>query len=406
MGLQNWHSSIVGKHADVLTGYPFSSAQYLEGCGGVRLLRGDNVMPRGIRWENPKFWKPDYGQEISRFELRQADVVVAMDRTWISSGAKTAKIKEQDIPSLLVQRVARLRAQESLDQEFLYQLLSTHRFAQYVLSAKTETAVPHISASQLREFPVLLPPLPEQHKIAEILQTWDDAIDKVLSLRRRRLAVLEAEKFRLLFSDEPEVRGSGRINGWSRVALGNVFAERNESGFESGTLLSVSQVAGVIAQGSVGRKDTSNGSRAKYKRVVPGDIAYNTMRMWQGAAGLSSLDGLVSPAYTVLTPVEEQIDPRFAAHLFKTKKMMFLFQRHSQGLTSDTWNLKYPAFSKIEVQLPPLENQRKISAYLDAARLELDLLDQKIEALKEQKRGLMQQLLTGKIRVNVGEGTK
>jgi type I restriction enzyme S subunit len=130
-------------------------------------------------------------------------------------------------------------------------------------------------------------------------------------------------------------------------------------------------------------------------------VGYNTMRMWQGVSGLSRLRGIVSPAYTVVIPDNQHIDARYAAHLFKSRRMVFDFQRYSQGLTSDTWNLKFPAFSRIRVFLPPIELQRKQADFLDAMKTEIAILERKRMAFERQKRGLMQKLLTGEWRVKV-----
>ena len=83
------------------------------------------------------------------------------------------------------------------------------------------------------------------------------------------------------------------------------------------------------------------------------------MRMWQGAEGVSKYTGIVSPAYTVIKPTAG-IDGAFFAYMFKQEKMLKTFERNSQGLTSDTWNLKYPALSRISVFVPSLEEQQTI----------------------------------------------
>ena len=125
------------------------------------------------------------------------------------------------------------------------------------------------------------------------------------------------------------------------------------------------------------------------------------MRMWQGVSGLSTLRGIISPAYTVITPVANQVVGRYAAHLFKSRRMVFDFERYSQGLTSDTWNLKFPAFFKIKVFVPPIEDQEKHADLLDTLTAESSLIGKQLEALTRQKRGLMQKLLTGEWREKV-----
>lgn len=388
---------------DVLVSSEYGSSKPATEQGKRPIVGMKNLQAGRVLLHDLAFVEDD--EKLAHLQLRVGDLL--LNRTNSPDLVGKIAIVAEETEAIFASYLVRLNVDKrTIDPHYLNYWLNGSQ-AQRVIKRTATRGVSqaNINPSVLkRQCPVLVPPLPEQRKIAEILRTWDDAIGKVDSLRRIRLATVEAEQLRMLFPDtSDEVDRKGQ-ESWIRVPLGDAFTERSESGFESGTLLSISQVAGVVAQDSVGRKDTSNGSRSKYKRVVPGDIAYNTMRMWQGAAGLSSLEGLVSPAYTVVSPVLELIEPKFAAQLFKMKKMMFLFQRHSQGLTSDTWNLKYPAFSKIEIELPALEEQRRISAYLDTVRMEISLLEKQRFALEIQKRGLMQQLLTGKLRVNVEEG--
>ena len=109
----------------------------------------------------------------------------------------------------------------------------------------------------------------------------------------------------------------------------------------------------------------------------------------------------MSPAYTICIP-KPTVDACFAAYLFKLPGMIHLFWRHSQGLVDDTLNLKFASFRKIKVAFPAtVSEQKAIAAVLSMADEEIDLLTRKLDALRRQKKGLMQQLLTGRVRVNV-----
>ena len=142
-------------------------------------------------------------------------------------------------------------------------------------------------------------------------------------------------------------------------------------------MLSISMSRGVYPTSCSDRKDNSSEDKSNYKHLAVGDIAYNSMRMWQGACGLSSFDGIISPAYTVVIP-SAATDGRFLIDLFKTTEMLNTFQRNSQGLTSDTWNLKYPAFSKIKCSIPSLPEQRLIGKFFST-------LDSLIAAAERQE---------------------
>ena len=189
----------------------------------------------------------------------------------------------------------------------------------------------------------------------------------------------------------PALRLEGFSGEWELKAIGELFAERNES-FPEGELLSVTLRNGIKRFQEIGRHNTSNEDKSKYKLVEVGDIAYNSMRMWQGASGVSPWKGIVSPAYTVLKPVGSQDTP-FFAYYFKTPFMIQVFQLNSQGLTSDTWNLKYPALSAIDICRPQgIEEQQAIGAIftnLDAAINQHTL---KHKALQQAKTALMERM--------------
>ena len=151
---------------------------------------------------------------------------------------------------------------------------------------------------------------------------------------------------------------------WEQRKLGDCFTERVES-MPEGELISVTINDGIKKFSEIGRHDNSNDDKSKYKKVCIGDIAYNSMRMWQGASGYSPYEGIVSPAYTVLSP-NLGINSKCLAYQFKMPEMIHTFQVNSQGITSDNWNLKYPAFSQIEIFVSKYEReQAQIAEYFE-----------------------------------------
>lgn len=238
---------------------------------------------------------------------------------------------------------------------------------------------------------IKLPPLDEQRKIASILGVWDKAIDLFENKLKKSVQSKKGLCQQLL-------SGKRRLKGfnaeWKEHRMGELFFERNEKGYAHLELLSISQKDGIVPQNKSDKKDSSNSNKDKYLRICPGDIGYNTMRMWQGASALSSVEGIVSPAYTVITP-KEGVHGKYVSYLFKYPPIVHLFRRYSQGLTSDTWNLKFPVFSKIALRLPPVKEQAAISNLLESSDKEILFLERKLKLLKEQKLGLMQKLLSG-----------
>ena len=259
------------------------------------------------------------------------------------------------------------------------------------------TGVPQLTAPQIANIQVLFPPLGEQRKIAEVLGVWDEAIEKQarliekLALRKRGLMQrLLSAKLRLPGFSEP----------WKIHKLQELFTERNETNRTDLPLLSITGDRGVILQTESEKRDTSNDDKSNYKRIAKGDIGYNTMRMWQGRSALSGLEGIVSPAYTIVVP-NTDVDGYYMSVLFKQPRLIYDFWTHSQGLVGDTLNCKYRDFGQVHICCPPLAEQKAITEVLTAADREIELAKEKLERLRRQKRGLMQQLLSGKKRVKI-----
>ena len=188
-------------------------------------------------------------------------------------------------------------------------------------------------------------------------------------------------------------QGFRQKQGWNIVKLGDIFTERNERANGGEELLAVTINAGVQKRSEIDLKDNSSDDKSNYKRVKIGDIAYNTMRMWQGASGASSYDGIVSPAYTVITPIHpQQINILFWAQYFKYEPLVKTFQKFSQGLTSDTWNLKFPQFSEIKVLCPSYDEQNLIATLLVSFDLRIKSEEEKLEQINRMRASLNAQL--------------
>ena len=134
--------------------------------------------------------------DVRQYELAAGDVVLAMDRPWIEAGLKFARISDENLPALLVQRVSRMRALPGLHPRFLHYVIASKQFTDHVLAVQTGTAVPHISAHQIRAYEFRLPEEHEQASIATILGALDDKIE----LNRRMNETLEAMA-RAIFKD-------------------------------------------------------------------------------------------------------------------------------------------------------------------------------------------------------------
>ena len=191
----------------------------------------------------------------------------------------------------------------------------------------------------------------------------------------------------------PKLRFPGFDEPYKQCRIGDIYAERSRRGASDMELLSVTMNDGVKPRSEIEGKDNSSEDKSNYKIVRKGDMVYNSMRMWQGANGISPCDGIVSPAYTVLMPKQEINNGYFAA-LFKSANLINEFRKNSQGMTSDTWNLKYPQIETIKVQVPSVSEQDKVSELFGVLDARIVAQAQLIEALKKYKKGVNNQILS------------
>lgn len=272
----------------------------------------------------------------------------------------------------------------------------TKRYWDWVKAISTRSGQPGINGTEYCLMPLIVPPVPEQCKINSTLSKWDDAISKtqaiITRLQERNTGLMQQ-----LLTGKKRLKGYNKQ--WKEIHLADAFNERSENGFVNLGLLSVGSL-GIYPQSQSEKRDTSNSDKAKYKRICPGDIGYNTMRMWQGRSALSSLEGIVSPAYTIVT-AKQGHHSEFYAYLFKLPSVVNKFFRNSQGLVEDTLNCKFKDFSKVKVEVPEFKEQVAIANILTTAEAEIKSYEQKLNALQQQKKGLMQKLLTGEVRVKI-----
>ncbi|EJF0799391.1 restriction endonuclease subunit S [Campylobacter upsaliensis] len=194
---------------------------------------------------------------------------------------------------------------------------------------------------------------------------------------------------------------------WENVSIRSCFTESNQRcNTDSYPLLSVTIANGIIYQDDIeNKKDISNDDKSNYKIVPLNAVAYNKMRMWQGAVGVNTLTiGIVSPAYIVAIP-NEKILPNFVSYLFKSKIMISEFDKNSYGLCLDMNNLRYDDFRNIKIPLPPLQEQKEIAEFLDKKCEKIqNYINKKqklITLLQEKKQALINEVVTKGLNPNI-----
>ena len=180
---KRWSVETIENHIDLLTGFPFDSSGYVS--KGVNICGGLIIMPQKIDWSACKHWPQITGYED--YILRPNDIVIALDRPWISNGFKIAMVDREHLPALLIQRTARIRAVD-INQHYLMQSLLLGRFDKHCNI--TGSLVPHISPKDIKSYSVMIPPIELQNQFA----TFAERVDQEKRTVQQSLEKLELMK--------------------------------------------------------------------------------------------------------------------------------------------------------------------------------------------------------------------
>ena len=247
-----------------------------------------------------------------------------------------------------------------------------------------------LAISDLSKISYGIPEIEEQEKIAEILSAWDEGIETLEKLIEQKEILKKATMQKLFFKKE----------SWQMMRFDKIFKDFCKKNCPRERLLSATQENGVIPRDMLSGKVMSpEGSLNGYKLIEAGDFVIS-LRSFQGGLEYSKYRGILSPAYTVLKNIID-IDKDFYRHFFKSYKFIEKYLSISVIGIRDGKQISYSDLSSVKIPYPPLEEQEKIGKILNCYDEEFQLLNSKLEKLKEQKKGLMQKLLTGQIRVKV-----
>jgi type I restriction enzyme S subunit len=301
----------------------------------------------------------------------------------------------------IAREIARIRPKSSCDADFLsFQLQADHTQRRIDSKVVGSTRL-EFSIHAVRDFLIALPPPPEQRKIAEILRTWDEAIEKLEALRAAKQRRLAGIIQRLVG------RGGAFPERWQLRPLSAISDRvRRQNGGNNHPVMTISAKSGFLMQSDKFARDMAGSSVERYIVLHEGEFAYNK------GNSLTAPYGCVFPLdrSTALVPfvyfcfaMKKGFDHAFYGHLFAAGALNHQLSRLiNSGVRNDgLLNLNVDDFFNCRVPVPPIGEQKRIAAALSAAKTELSLLDAEMEATTRQKRGLMQKLLTGEWRVKL-----
>ena len=190
-GGEGWEDTKLQYHIELILWFAFKSKGYSESEEDILLLRGDNIMQGYIRHEDIKRWKKSEYDEYIKYQLREDDILLAMDRPWTKAWLKCAKLEKEYLPALLVQRTACLRNKKTINNSFLYYIVKSKKFMNHLLSVQTGSGVPHISWQQILDFCFHISPFPEQSRIVAHLDAVRAETESLEKLYTEKLASLD-----------------------------------------------------------------------------------------------------------------------------------------------------------------------------------------------------------------------
>lgn len=292
-----------------------------------------------------------------------------------------------------------ISCKKSYCAEFLYHNLFGHNIESQIYGLVVGSNYPAINSSEVRKLKLPFPPIHEQEKIAEILSTWDSAIEKQEQLIEKKKEFKRGLMQRLLSG---EVRFKNFKDDWKTYKVNNLTKQvinKNKDGNIS-LVLSVTNKKGFITQEEQFEKQVASKDLSNYKIVRKGEFAYNPSRINVGSIDLLTKfnEGLLSPMYIVFK-CDEQLLSEYYNYWIKTNMFKKQMDKYLSGSVRET--LSFEDMGLMKIKLPSMEEQKMIVDLLNNMNTEIELLEKELEALKLQKKGLMQRLLTGEVRVKV-----
>ena len=333
-------------------------------------------------------------------ELKKGDILFAGSGETIAEIGKSVAFID-DFKALAGGDIIIFRPSIELDSAFLSYMLNTGKCRRDISVMGQGVIIAHISSKSLQKLSVFLPSLDEQKRIASALSKIDAYLENTIKLIEEKERFKRGIAKKLLTCKEgeniPEARFKGFEDEWEIVKLGDMFDNFKEKNNEDKIILASTIDKGVIPNSLTERKIIrKKESLSNYKLVKKGCFVISLMS-FQSGFEYSDYEGIISPAYTVLKPKIEMAH-YFYKYYFKSFKFIKDLRPYAEGIRHGK-QIKFKACKDILVPYPSIEEQEKIGGYLSLLDAEIDNLKKQKELIKEMKRGAMQKLLSGEVRL-------
>ena len=413
---KDWEVSRLKYYSSFINGFAFNSDVFtLEyGCKVIRIgdisqrLDFDGCVKANVKTES-----------LQSYRIKNNDIVIAM------SGATTGKccIAHNVEEAYINQRVGIIRCK---NYSYVYYLLQTDSFMEYIKLNNAGSAQPNVSGSSIGNYPLLVPPISEQQKIANYLDKVCGEVDEMIALQEQMIEELKAYKQSVIteavtkgLNPDVPMKDSGIDwigeipEHWKLEPIKYCFGRRSEKNnpVKTKERLSLSIDKGVTLYA----EKTTNLDRFKddftqYQLAYPNDIVLNCMNMIVGAVGLSKYMGCVSPVYYVIYTIKPEIDALYYSYLLNIPTIRGVYYSLGKGIYAiergegrvNTCRLKvsYDDFGRLNIPIPPIDEQKEITNFIQQKSSEIDALiaikQLKIEELKDYKKSVIYEYVTGK----------
>ncbi|WP_280770074.1 restriction endonuclease subunit S [Salipaludibacillus daqingensis] len=407
---KDWTFSPLGEYLNLIGGFAFKSQDFSEE-GTVPVLRIANIKENGINLDNAAFVSNKVAENTNRYSLKEEHIVIAMSG---ATTGKTGQVISDNLPLLLNQRVGTfdIKDENKLSNNFLKFLVQKDSFKNLINVDAVGGAQPNISSKQIESIHALIPPINQQNKIAAILTSVDNAIEKTVAIIEQTEKVKKGLMQQLLTKGIRHTKFKETEIGvipeeWEVVQLGDILElVKRPMKMKDDELYQLVTVkrrhGGVVPRGEL------YGHQVKVKNqfyIKSGDFLISKRQIVHGACEVvpPSLDGaIVSNEYHTLL-VKHTLEMDFFRWYIRHPKIIHYFLLSSVGVHIEKMLFRVEDWFKRKVAIPPIEEQQKIATTLTSIEKTLEVNKQHLKRLQSIKIGLMQVLLTGKIRVHVNE---
>lgn len=405
-------SSVVTKGATPST-YGFD---YIESpvVGGARFIRGNNATLQGFfDGKDIKYICKESNDVLKRSKLEIGDVVISI----VGSVGASFTVDEKVVPANINQNVALIRPKESLSSKFLGQLIVSNIVQDEIANEVTVQAQPSLSLKQIGDFKIPFPPLPEQKKIAAILTSVDDVIEstqaQINKLKDLKTGMMQELLTKGIGHSEFKDSAAGRIpKAWTTSTIGELAEQVKPGPFGSAITKSIYVESGYKVYGQeqviAGNMKVGNYYIDKEKfdelsvfKVAAGEILISLVGTFGQVLVVPEEfeEGIINPRLLKLRMPKNKVSPYFIAHQLKSEFVVDQLNKFQQGGTMGV--LSGSTLKPVKLVVPPYDEQLKITNILSNFDLNIEAKERKKIQLINSKKALMQDLLTGKVRVKV-----